>query len=532
MIEERFGLERAPFRLGTDVSFYYESEAHRRAMAHLRYGLRQAEGFVVITGEPGVGKTILVEHLLTGLDDTDVLAATLPPVPVTPETLAARVLSAFEEEAGEGEDAMAALTAFLIRTKERGLRASLIVDEAQRLSDETLEELRLLSNLSADGESLLQVCLIGQTGLRSVLYRADMEQFRQRIVASYHLAPLSAADTEAYLRHRLAAAGWRGEGDLFTAEAAGAVHREAGGVPRRINQLASRAMMQAALDDAAMVEAPAVEAVAREIENDLAMPEGGEATTLPTAPEAKEEPTAENAIIRFPSRAAIDAERTRREEERRAQALAEEEAEAERALAMLTAEPDAEEAAAPAEEEPKAEQEEDRTSRARAAGGGPAGRYPITVSEVNAAVFTPFPQNDPVSVAAPGQGLSTGEAPKRRLFSPMEMMMATGPGGRAIPRQAEEKEAEAPAPAEAEAPAPAEAEKAPETTEEGRTGIPREVLEGFLEEAGEALAALREALETVRNETSALDERRRARREAIGSRIDEARERLVGLRGE
>ncbi|MBB4659789.1 ExeA family protein [Parvularcula dongshanensis] len=482
MIEEHFGLERTPFRLSTDVGFYYESDPHRRAMAHLRYGLRQGEGFVVITGEPGVGKTIVVERLLMDLDETETMAGTLLPDAVSAEALPVQVLAAFDRQPIEGADPMRSLHDFLRDERERGRKASLLVDEAQRLDDDALEALRLVSNLSHDGEALLQLCLIGQTSLRSALYRAEMEQFRQRVVASYHLPALSAADTEAYIRHRLRIAGWTGE-DVFTPEAAGSIYRETKGVPQRINAVCSQVLMKLALDGKSQATAEDVHAALSDAE-----PAEVEAEVEVEAGERRE-PLADAV-------SAADVE---------AAASAEEEAEAERTLALLTASLGSMAAAGPP---PRPRPREDApTAKAPSRGtsvpdDARAGGRTVSVKDINAAILE--------IQAMPHQRA-------RGFTSPDELMSSA---------QRPANDESRPAPLED----PAAAADPEEVRPTEDNGAARAALESFLAETTEALDSLRESLALIRRETDAMDARRRARRDRIDEDLERQAKRLHALR--
>ena len=525
MIEEQFGLTSAPFRLGTDARFYYESEAHRRAMAHLRYGLRLAEGFVVITGDPGVGKTMLVEQLLLDLEGTDVIAAAIQPSGLTPENLPARVLAAFGRGAGE-EDPTEALRDVLVMERERGAKASLIVDEAQHLGDDVLEALRLLLNLSHEGEALLQVCLLGQTSLRRVLFRSDMEQFRQRVVASHHLPALSADDTVAYIRHRMRTAGRAPGDEIFTEEACLAVFEASSGVPRRINALCGRALMQAALDQTETVEADAVRRLAAEDDGPSTGDEGSVArpgaapvpapAAAPANDDARHASSGQSGAAGNETGDADDAE----------------EAAAERALALVTArtegqdpqapepeavpqagraEPDDDEGVADGDPEERVRAEETATPAplqmsARANGGGGAGRYPVSVGEINAAIQS---IQTPVRDRAQGGANDDASAPPRprRYRSPHELMLASS------------KPTTDPSTAE-------------DTRRDASSSRDRAALDAFLAEVGPALEELRAAMRLLRERTDALDEARRKRRNSIADAADEAAARLAKLRGE
>ncbi|MCA8887706.1 MAG: AAA family ATPase, partial [Parvularculaceae bacterium] len=183
MYEEFFNLSGSPFRLAPDPRFFFGSRGHNKALAYLHYGLRQGEGFIVITGEIGAGKSMLISHLIGQLDRSNVTAAYLPTPNVEPSALLGHILSGFGiEAAGDGEAAnIEALEDFLFDEMGRGRRVLLIVDEAQDMPVKTLEELRILSNMDYEGTPLFQAFLVGQPDFRETLERADMEQLRQRV---------------------------------------------------------------------------------------------------------------------------------------------------------------------------------------------------------------------------------------------------------------------------------------------------------------------------------------------------------------
>ncbi len=266
MYEEHFSLSGAPFKLNPDPKFFFGSRSHNKAMAYLHYGLKQAEGFIVITGPIGSGKTMVISQLLDQLTSTNVIAAQLLTSNIAPEELLDHILSAFRIEP-EGEGRTGKLEAFedyLFDQLNRGRRVLLIMDEAQNLPFETLEELRMLSNIDYDGTPLFQVFLVGQPEFRDLLQTQRLEQLRQRVIASYHLENLSAEETEEYILHRLAIAGWK-EDPTFTAGAFKAVHAETGGRPRRINTVCNRIMLYCSLEDAHQVTAPIAKKVIGEL---------------------------------------------------------------------------------------------------------------------------------------------------------------------------------------------------------------------------------------------------------------------------
>lgn len=249
MYEEFFSFSGSPFRLAPDPKFFFGSKSHNKAMAYLHYGLRQAEGFIVITGEIGSGKTMLIGRLLDQLDRSNVLAANLVSPNLAPEDLLSHILSAFRiEPAGAGKTAeIEAFEDFLFDQMNHGKRVLLVVDEAQNLPLKTLEELRVLSNLEYDGTPLFQVFLVGQPDFRETMARPDMEQLRQRVIATYHLEPLTREDAERYIEHRLACVGWDGD-PKFSKDAYDAVYAATGGVPRKIHKLCNRALLHLAVE--------------------------------------------------------------------------------------------------------------------------------------------------------------------------------------------------------------------------------------------------------------------------------------------
>lgn len=259
MYEEFFGFSGSPFRLAPDPKFFFGSKSHNKAMAYLHYGLRQAEGFIVITGEIGAGKSVLIGHLLDQLDRSNVVAANLVTPNLAPEDLLSHILSAFRiEAAGAGKAAeIEAFEDFLYDQMNHGRRALLIVDEAQNLPIHTLEELRVLSNLNYDGTPLFQVFLVGQPDFRDIMARSDMEQLRQRVIASYHLDPMTRAETQKYIEHRLSFVGWSGNPG-FSSDAYDAIYAATGGVPRKIHKLCNRILLLCSVEKLAEIDGATV----------------------------------------------------------------------------------------------------------------------------------------------------------------------------------------------------------------------------------------------------------------------------------
>ncbi len=296
MYEEHFSLSGSPFKLSPDPKYFFGSRSHNKAMAYLHYGLKQAEGFIVITGPIGSGKTMVIGQLLDQLNATNIIAAQLLTSNIAPEELLDHMLSAFRIEP-EGEGRTGKLEAFedyLFDQLNRGRRVLLIMDEAQNLPFETLEELRMLSNIDYDGTPLFQVFLVGQPEFRDIMQSQRLEQLRQRVIASYHLENLDLEETREYILHRLTVAGWDKD-PTFTDSGFEAVFEETGGRPRRINTVCNRIMLYCALEDEHEVTAEIAKSVIAELhEEELdardAKPEPQQAEAMPPVRAIDEEP--------------------------------------------------------------------------------------------------------------------------------------------------------------------------------------------------------------------------------------------------
>jgi len=249
-----FGFLEKPFNIIPNPAYLYPSSKHRMAITYLQYGLSENIGFILLTGEIGIGKTTLVRHMLADLN-AKIEVAVLFNTNFAAEDLVKYVLREFEvEPAGSDKSAnMDKLNSFLIHSYSRGKRPLLIIDEAQNLSLEALEEVRMLSNLQTDRDSLLQIMLIGQPELRMRIRDPRLAQLAQRIAVSYHLSPLSADETREYIRHRLRSAGSLRD-DIFTPEAMDLVHAKSKGIPRTINILCDAALVYAYADEVPTVD--------------------------------------------------------------------------------------------------------------------------------------------------------------------------------------------------------------------------------------------------------------------------------------
>lgn len=250
MYESYYRLSGKPFQLNPDPAFFFGSRGHRRAMAYLDYGLHQSEGFIVITGEIGAGKTTLVRNLLERLDPEKVVAANLVSTQIDAADMLRMVATAFGVPSRhlDKADLLLALETFLVATAAAGKRALLVVDEAQNLTPAAVEELRILSNFQLDDHALLQSFLIGQPEFRDIMQSPRMQQLRQRVIASYHLGPLDAGETRGYIEHRLLHVGWQGD-PQFSPDALRAIYVATGGIPRQINTLCDRLMLAAFLGE-------------------------------------------------------------------------------------------------------------------------------------------------------------------------------------------------------------------------------------------------------------------------------------------
>lgn len=266
MYEDFYSLSDKPFQLSPDPAFYFDSKQHRRAMSYLEYGLHQNEGFIVITGEIGAGKTTLVRNLFNRIDPTKIVAAHLVSTQLNAEDTLRLVAAAFGVPASgmDKSDILLALEAHFVSTVLQGKRCLLVVDEAQNLTRNAIEELRMLSNFQLETQALLQSFLIGQPEFRQTLQRPDMEQLRQRVIASSHISPMSPAETQGYVEHRLARVGWRGD-PKFTPAGFQAIFDASGGIPRRINSLCDRLLWHGYLEQMHLFDKKDVTEVAREM---------------------------------------------------------------------------------------------------------------------------------------------------------------------------------------------------------------------------------------------------------------------------
>lgn len=263
MYDQFYGLSGRPFQLTPDPQYYFESGTHRKALSYLGYGLAQGEGFIVITGEVGSGKSTLVGHLMQTIDRARLTAATI----VTSQLDAVDLVQMVAESYGidtRGLDKASALKAienFLHAEARAGRRCLLVVDEAQNLAIDALEELRMLSNFQLGSMPLLQIFLLGQPEFRDLVKTApELEQLRQRVIATHHLEAMDADEVQPYVQHRLRKAGWTGRPQLSD-DAYAALYDETTGIPRKLNALMNRCLLMGAVEQIDVIDGPLVGAV-------------------------------------------------------------------------------------------------------------------------------------------------------------------------------------------------------------------------------------------------------------------------------
>jgi putative secretion ATPase (PEP-CTERM system associated) len=289
MYEAFYGLSKKPFQLNPDPTFYFGSRQHRRAMAYLEYGLHQNEGFIVITGEVGAGKTTLVRNLFGKLNSDQVVAANLVSTQLDADDTLRMVASAFGIATVKTDKStlLLSLEAFMVSVAKQGKRCLLVVDEAQNLTPRAVEELRMLSNFQLETHALLQSFLIGQPEFRHILQSPQMQQLRQRVIAACHIGPMDAEETQGYVEHRLKCVGWK-DSPRFEADAFQAIFAASGGIPRRINSVCDRLLLSGFLSEKRVFSRVDVEEVAGEMSNETLAPKSSNQRGLQANAWAKE----------------------------------------------------------------------------------------------------------------------------------------------------------------------------------------------------------------------------------------------------
>lgn len=266
MYESFYGLTVKPFQLNPDPSFYFASKQHRRAKAYLEYGVLRNEGFIIITGEVGAGKTTIVRSLLDGLDADKVVAGNLVTTQLDAEDTLRMVGAAFgvQTKNASKADLLMALEAFFVSQTSLGKRCLLIIDEAQNLTSRAVEELRMLSNFQFGKQSLLQSFLIGQPEFREILQNPSMQQLRQRVIAACHIGPMDIEETQGYIEHRLRCAGWN-KNTFFNFDTYESIFNVSGGIPRRINSVCDRLLLLGFLENKNTFQVEDVISISKEI---------------------------------------------------------------------------------------------------------------------------------------------------------------------------------------------------------------------------------------------------------------------------
>lgn len=270
MYEKYYGFRERPFQLTPSPNWFYASKLHKRALAYLQYGLSQGEGFIVITGDVGTGKTTIANQLLSHLNQDEIIAKQIVTSKLEPDDLIRMIASCFNLVVTEHSKAsyLDAIYSYLKRLDAQHRRALLLVDEAQNLPLASIEELRMLSNFQLNGKPLLQSFLLGQNELNAIIQAPDMEQFRQRIIASSNLTALQPEDTRSYIQYRLQQAG--GNQSLLSEDCYPVIQKFSRGIPRKINNLMDRVLLFGYLEECPKLDAGHVQAVIDEISQEVA----------------------------------------------------------------------------------------------------------------------------------------------------------------------------------------------------------------------------------------------------------------------
>jgi putative secretion ATPase (PEP-CTERM system associated) len=281
MYDQFYGFSGRPFQLAPDPEFFFESLTHRKALSYLGYGLSQGEGFIVITGEVGAGKSTLAAHLVTSIDRQRLTVGQIVTSRLDGHELVRLATQAFgiALPVASGADKAAALGAlelFLQDQARAGRRCLLIVDEAQNLAVSALEELRMLSNFQLGAHPLLQILLLGQPEFRTTLNAPGLEQLRQRVIATHHLDAMEPDEVGLYVEHRLARVGWTGHPQIGP-EVYRRLAEASGCVPRRVNQLANRLLLLGSVEQASLLDRDMLDEVIADLAGDVDM-------ALPDAP--------------------------------------------------------------------------------------------------------------------------------------------------------------------------------------------------------------------------------------------------------
>jgi len=266
MYETHFNFSAKPFQLSPDPRFFFNSRGHKRALSYLRYGVEQGEGFIVITGDIGTGKSTLARALFEELDREDIVAAQIVTTQLDEDDLLKMVATSFNipQKSNDKAELIKSIEDFLLMHHREGKRVLLLVDEAQNLPPRSVEELRMLSNFQVENRALMQSFLLGQKEFRNILQSPDMEQLRQRVIAAYHLSPLALDETRQYIEHRLTTVGWKSY-PSFSPDAFVKIYQYTRGVPRKINNLCDRLLLFCFLEEKDKINSRLVSIVTEEL---------------------------------------------------------------------------------------------------------------------------------------------------------------------------------------------------------------------------------------------------------------------------
>ncbi len=275
MHEAFYKFSSEPFRLSPDPKFRFPHRTYHKAMTYMRHALHRAEGFIIITGQPGIGKTTLINDLLQELRTDKVTVAKLVSTQLKADDLLRLMAYSFglNPEGRDKADVLNQMEQFLEQQHEQGRRSLLIVDEAQDVPEDALEELRLLTNIQIDSHPLLQIFLVGQEELRDVVSAPSLVQLHQRVIAATHIESLDIGDTKAYIQHRLQKVGWSGD-PAFSEEIYPMVHRFSNGIPRQINQICSRLLLHGTIEEKHKIGIQDLKTVIEELRREQLLPTG------------------------------------------------------------------------------------------------------------------------------------------------------------------------------------------------------------------------------------------------------------------
>ncbi|MGK0299017.1 MAG: general secretion pathway protein A [Gammaproteobacteria bacterium] len=270
MDQSFYNFYKNPFLLTADPSFFFKSSTHKKALSYLLYGLEQEEGFIVVIGEVGTGKTTLVGYLLNQIQNKNLVVANIVTSNLKATDILRMIMAEFklDDKARTKAQYLKSLNNYFQSCVDEGKRVLLIIDEAQNLPKESLEELRMLSNMQSQGRQLLQCYLLGQIQLKEILESNDLKQLRQRIIATHYLKPLTLQETYDYMKYRLSVAGWKNDPQLDKDVIIGIYHYTRG-IPRIINLLCGRILLYGQIEELHRIDYHAFEQVLEDVKEEL-----------------------------------------------------------------------------------------------------------------------------------------------------------------------------------------------------------------------------------------------------------------------